>query len=263
MNNGPRLKEHLTNLLNALTNLSPSRNIISQLTLLLPRDLTTVENSFPEFNDPKPREVLNLIGIEFGDQVKRHEGSFAEALYKYLHVLFNWLDDEDVRVNIAKLADLPVTSIPNPYAEWAKGVLAKFKQMPNGDKVLKFLSKLVSWERNSFIVVRRGFSRGALPPDWPTFLDEVSKELKLNPAELEEILRLTIRVPNLSESITLSSDYNSLRIRIIEHSEYHLDIITSEEWLYHDPYRDQYELSFYFNPNHKRTIKKLLEEIGV
>jgi len=177
-------------------------------------------------------------------------------------VLFNWLDDENVRVNIAKLADLPVTSIPNPYAEWAKGVLAKFKQMPNGDKVLKFLSKLVNWERDSFYVISEGYySKEASPPDWPTFLDEVSKELKLNPAEREEILRLTVRVPNLSESITLYESSSYLRRKIIEHSEYHLDIIISVELHIYRP--SHYDHFFYFNSNHRRTIKKLLEEIGV
>jgi len=255
VNERTKLKEHLNNLLNALTNISPARNLISQLILLLPRDLMTIENSFPEFNDPLSREILDILGVEFNEQVKRRGDSFADALYKHLHKLFDWLNNEDVRINIAKLTDLPIISIPNPYAEWARNVLNKFKQMPNGSKILKFIDKLLS--RENFLVDRYGYSRGAYAPDWPIFLAEVSKELKLNPAELEEILKLTVRVPGFSELISSKGSSYYADVERLEHSEYHLDLIVSRE------YRDVHgRYDFMYKVRYRKTLKELLEELS-
>jgi len=257
VNERTKLKEHLNNLLNALTNISPARNLISQLILLLPRDLMTIENSFPEFNDPLSREILDILGVEFNEQVKRRGDSFADALYKHLHKLFDWLNNEDVRINIAKLTDLPIISIPNPYVEWARNVLNKFKQMPNGSKILKFIDKLLNYE--IFSVDRRGFRKRPYEVDWSEFLAEVSKELKLNPAELEEILKLTVRMPGFSEIIPSKGSPYSTSVERFEHSEYHLDLVTSSEY---SNVSGDYVLTYKVNLNYRKTLKELLEELS-
>lgn len=256
MNNHIRLKEHLINLLNALTNLSPSRNLITQLILLLPRDLATIEYSYPELSRPKAKEVLHILGVEFNEQVTRTANSFAEALYKHIHRFFDWLDNETIRADLARITDLPINTISNPYLEWARKVLSKFARMSNGDKILKFLKMLI--ERDSFLVERHGYSRGAYKPDWQPFLDEVRKRLKINSAELEEILKLTVRIPGASEPIkhTIGSHgFNTTEY--LEHSEYHLDLIVSKEsW---NQLTDHYNRLYIVK--HRKTIKDLLEEL--
>ena len=261
MDEQPNLKEHLTNLLNALTNLSPSRNLISQLTLLLPKDLTSIEYSYPEFNESEARGILSLLGIKFNGQVVRDDDSFAEALYKHEHKLFDWFDEETVQVEVAKVLDRSLDSIPNPYKEWAERVLAKFTEMPNGEKILRFLEMFI--ERESFKVDRRGYSRGAYPPDWQPFLDEVKKELQLNPAELEEILRLTVKVSGQSEPITREhrsyiSGGGSRTVTWLEHSEYHLDLVISREWQEID-WHGRYDYDYLVR--HRKTIRELLERL--
>ena len=256
------VKEHLINLLNALTNLSPSRNLISQLTLLLPKDLTTIEHSYPEFNEAEARKILNLLGIKFNEQVTREKDSFAESLYKHEHKLFDWLDEETVRVEIAKALDIPLDSVPNPYKEWAKKVLTKFAEMPNGNKILRFLKILV--ERGSFKVDRRGYSRGAYPPDWQPFMDEMKKKLQLNPAELEEVLRLTVKVSGQSEPIAQEhhsyAGGGSRTVTRLEHSEYHLDLVISREWQETD-WHGRYDYDYLIR--HRKTIRELLEEVTI
>ena len=262
MGEQPDLKEHLINLLNALTNLSPSRNLISQFILLLPKDLTTIEYSYPEFNEPEAQKILNLLGIKFNEQVIRDSGSFAEALYKHEHKLFDWFDEEAVRIEVAKVLDMSLDSVPNPYKEWAKKVLTKFAEMPNGNKILRFLKMFV--ERESFKVDRRGYSRGAYPPDWQPFLDRVKKELQLNPAELEEILRLTVKVSGQSEPITHEhhsyTGGGSRTITWLEHSEYHLDLVISREWQ-EVGWPGRYDYDYWVR--HRRTIRELLEEVEI
>lgn len=259
MDDQPILKEHLTNLLNALTNLSPSRNLISQLTLLLPKDLASIEYSYPEFNELEARKILNLLGIKFNEQVVRDSGSFAEALYRHEHKIFDWLDEEAVRVEAAKVLDRPLDSVPNPYKEWAERVLTKFMKMPNGDKILRFLEMLV--ERESFKVDRRGYSRGAYPPDWQPFLDRMKKELQLNPAELEEILRLTVKVSGQSEPITHERHFHAGGNQIVtwlEHSEYHLDLVISRE-RQEIGWSNRYDHDYLVR--HRKTIRELLERL--
>lgn len=266
MSKTTEIKAHTLNLINALANLSPSRNIISQLILLLPKDLATIEHSYPEVSSPEAREILErYFGLKFGDIVKREENSFAASLYEIIHSLFDWLDDEftyekssqygeaarkiDVRSSLAKLTGVHVSSIPNPYSEWAKLVLKKLLSRPNGDKILDFLKMLLKHE--SFIVDRRGYSRGARQPDWELFLSEVREKLKVDPVELEEIKRHIIGVPEYSGS-KRSKDAT---VNIL-HSEYHLDLIISIQRTHHHWYDHLYEL------RHKSTLEELLGEVS-
>lgn len=260
-----KLKEHLINLLNALTNLSPSRNLISQLTLLLPKNIALIEHSYPELTNNVAKEVLSSLNIEFDKIVKRGERlkgytrkkGFAEALYEHIHRIFNWLDEEVVRTEIAKMINKPLDFIPNPYAEWTRLVLTKLSKMSIGDKILSFLRMLIT--RNYFIVSRAGYSRGALQPDWQLFLNNVEKELKLNPAEIKEILKLTTFVdPYYREELSVERFAETTIHRYLLHSEYHLDLITEVQSStgsgYHSWYDHRYEL------RHKETIRGLLEE---
>lgn len=73
------MKEHLRNLMDALVDLSPSRSMVSQFILMLPKDLRVIEHSYPEITSfREARDLLTQLGIEFGDSVTRKKDSFAE-----------------------------------------------------------------------------------------------------------------------------------------------------------------------------------------
>ena len=256
MNKNTDFKEHLLNLINALVNLSPSRNIISQIILLLPQSIEIIEHSYPESMLPNIKKVLESLGIEFGDKVRRSAESFAESLYRHIHATFDWLDDElickekpwekmnEVRSSLAKLIGAHVDSIPNPYFEWSKLVLQKLLSKPGGDKVSEFLKMLLKrYER-----------------DWQEFLNEAKKKIKVNPAELQEILEFTVSMPYGSELIGVyTSTTGATYGYYLEHTRYHLDIILrrTSEWYTFSSYRCHvsYEI------RHRETINKLLREI--
>lgn len=245
------MKDHFINLLNSLTNLSPSRNLISQYILLLPKDAATAYHSYPELSTENAKNLLqNFFGIKFDGYVVRDKDSFSDTLYKYLHALFDWLDDEEIRSEIAKVLDLPINSIPNPYEEWARKVLEKLSKMPEGGKILKFLKMFT--EKESFEIHKDTIYRV-----WEPFINEAKEKLKLNPVEADEIFKLTVLSPNIpaeSRGEFLSAGiYASEIIRTFYHSEYHLDLIIGVyicDSLYYS-----YVL------RHKKTIRKLLEDI--
>lgn len=255
------LKEHLTNLVKSLTNLSPSRNIIPQFILMLPRDYATIERSFPEFSSSNIREVLEILGCEFGDEVRRVSG-FSEQLYIQIHKIFDWLDNEDVRANLSRIVK---TSMPNPYAEWAELVLKKFLREPDGDKIIEFLKMLV--ECQSYIVDRKGYSRGAYKPDWQPFLDEAREKLGVSQAEFEEIVRKCIGKDNPHQYFT-DPEYTHEYFDRFEqeqyplHDEYHLDLVLSKKWeeRRYSGWEPRYD--HHYRLRHRETIRKILEEIG-
>ncbi len=266
------IKEHLKILLNSLTNLSPSRNIISQFILLLPKDFATIEHSYPELITPEAKEVLKVLGVDFGDVVKRTNG-FSDHVFKAIHKIFDLLDDEDIRVVLAKLTGVSIDSIPNPYEEWVKLVLKKLLDRPIGEKVIEFLKMLI--EKSHFMVERRGYSRGANPSNWQPFLEEARDKLKLNPAEFREVLRLTVgESPELInyESYTESTQYSHTKrktYKYILHNEYHIDLILREdietEYKYwgsgYASRSEKYDCMYYVRYNHKKTIERVLEEV--
>jgi hypothetical protein len=254
------VKEHLQNLINALTNLSPSRNLISQFILMLPKDLSVIECSYPEITSSTEAKALmaRSFGIEFGESVKRIDNSFSVAFYVQNHKLFDWLANEDTRSSLAKLSDMPVSSIQNPYAEWVKLVLKKLSGKPNGSKILDFLKMLV--ERDSYIVAREGYSRGAYQPDWQPFLDEARKRLKVSPAEFEEILRLTISMPGGAEHVSAERSAYSDTNTWLEHSEYHLDLILSKQTRTGTGYSHWY-YDYLYIIRHKELVKNILREV--
>jgi len=272
MNGSSRLKEHLTNLLNALTNLSPSRNLISQFILLLPKDLTIVEHSYPELTTAAAKEILQLLGIKFGDQVQRGKG-LAEALYQHIHKTFDWLDNElvyrkpgeevkklDVRSELAKLLDTDQRSLPNPYMEWAKLVLRKLSNEQLGRKAINFMRMLLS--RESIEIYDSNKFNMREPSQWDTFKKEVTEKLKVNPAEFEELCRLTIGDPKLgSEELYYTGSRRYMESQaVLDHSEYHLDFVYKHSrYLYYGSYYGGRSVTVHYAFRHKETLKKLLE----
>jgi len=254
------LKEHTLNLINALVNLSPSRNIISQFILQLPKDLPIIEHSYREVSLPEAKEILEkYLGVQFDDVVKRSDNSFAASLYTYIHRFFEWLDDNEIRSYLSKIMGLHTDSIHNPYAEWAELVLKKLLCRPDGDKIIRFLEMLI--DHNLFLVDRYGYSRGARRPDWQPFLNKIQKVLEISPSELEEIKKVTIwdGTPESIECIckeNLESVYSEIYVM---HSEYHLDLILSKKIYYSGTgYSNKYD--HYYELKHKNTLKKLLME---
>jgi hypothetical protein len=215
MNGEKNLKDHVVNLINALTNLSPSRNIISQFILLTPEDQMTLSHSFPEINIPEFKEVLKVMGILFGDKVECVKDSFAEALTWVIHKTFDWLDNEyiyfsyenfgqygtlelrkkmdDVRSSLAKLAGLHVNLLPNPYLEWAELVIRKLSSIYGRDKVTRFLNELL----NQLPLKDRDYKGKSL---WD-LNNKIRGEIGATPSEAKEIYELIVCLEGKSERI--------------------------------------------------------------
>ena len=268
MSRGTNIREHLLNLISALTNLSPSRNIISQLILLLPEDLAVIERSYPEIVSPNAKDILESLGVKFGDEVKRIEKSFAEALYKHIHKTFDWLDDEhlyigirtnyveylekmgEVRSSLAKLTGVHINSIPNPYFEWAKLVLKKLSTQYGQSKISSFLRALLA--HDSFR--DRDYKGESLQ----RFLNEIRTRIGVNPAEFKEILNSTV---SMGESEYLyrkgSRRYPEGHI-YLEHAKYHLDPLLCETYRYEN-YKG-WSYVYEYRVRHKETLSKALRE---
>lgn len=266
MSESVNIKEHMLNLINALANLSPSRNILSQLILLLPEDLATVERSYQEATLHEAKAVLRSLGVKFGDKVERIENSFASELYKHIHKIFDWLDNEylymkwtdrgmmrdkmgEVRSSLVKLTGVHINSMPNPYLEWAKLVLKKLSQAYGQSKIIGFLKTLLA----------RGSFRGDYgPKGWQHFLDDVRTEIGANPAEFKEILRFTV-MHKEEEPL-----YKGSRGEIyLEHSKYHLDPILCEMYCYKTAYEGgvRYEYEYEYMVRHEEALIKAIEEV--
>jgi hypothetical protein len=271
MSASPRLKEHLTNLLNALTNLSPSRNLISQLSLLVPKSLATIEHSYPELTTQVAKEILRVFGIKFEDEVEREEKGFAEALYRHIHKNFDWLNDEliyeewatygqlirkwEVRPELAMLLDRDLRVLHNPYAEWAMLVLRKISGEFTGGKAIDFLKMLLRHDS-----IQTYDSRKLGVSEWSNFKKEVMEELKINPAEFEELSKIFIGNSALGREelyYTGSRRYTESQA-FLEHSEYHLDFVYSLTHYYSGGYYGRESVTSY-TFRHKETLRELVE----
>lgn len=180
-----------------------------------------------------------------------------------------------MRQTLAELLSIDINSIHNPYAEWAKLVLKKFSERPNGDQILSFLKMLIQHDNGIPEYESPDYSGKwwrscvAKGPNWQSFLDEARKEIGANPAEFEEILKLTVGEPGWCYEIghwKSVDDMGDIFSRLCHHSEYHLDIILSES-LHTKCYSGgshKYEIDYfsYYTVRHKTLINKALREIS-
>lgn len=248
MRGAETIREHAVNLVNALVNLSPSRNIVSQLILLLPEDLPVIERSYPEVASSGAKAVLVSLGVKFGQRVERVQQSFAMEVYKLIHSIFDWLDDEQSRSGLAKLTGIPINSIPNPYLEWAKLVLRKLCQLYDGRKVLGLLKRILSLDRIVSLSV----------------FDEIRSEIGANPAEFKEILSFTTMHENeyISQKYDSSGQGRSITHYYV-HSRYHLDFLQKTTEVDYRGYGDSRTYDTYTIRHHRDSLRKALEEVFV
>jgi hypothetical protein len=266
------LKDHVINLINALTNLSPSRNIISQLILLTPEDQVTISHSFPEINIQDFREVLKAMGMMFKDKIEYVKDSFAEAIAKLIHKTFDWLDNEyiyfspeyfgqygfvtsqkkmdDVRSHLAKLTGLHIDLIPNPYLEWAKLVIRKLSSIYGKNKITRFVKELLS---QSSITDRDYKGKGL-----QDLINKLGATIGATPPELKEICEFIIYIEGKSEHIYRkgSSRYREGDLWI-EHSKYHLDPLLCESSRYES--YSGWGMDYAYELRHKESLKNALE----
>lgn len=265
MNPNVDMRAHLSNLLNALLNISPSRNLIAQMILLLPIELHVIWYSYPEINYPEARSILKAIGIEFEEEVKRIKDSFAETLYRHIHNTFDWLDDEliykesasfghygfidvekkmeDIRISLAKLLGCDIDSIPNPYEEWCRLVLKKLRDMSYGSKHINILRKILS--QDDPLTSKK----------IEDLKNEVKAQVNISPDKVEDIFKLIIADPRKSEYLDTTEIGDTKINKYLEHSIYHLDLLL-KTYTYHTGYYERY--SYQYSLRHKETLRKIL-----
>jgi hypothetical protein len=250
------LRESFVNLLNALTNLSPSRNTLSQIIYLLPEETNTMVFSFPELKVPEAKKVLEVMGVKFENEtISIINDSFAYTLHWFIHDTFDWLDDEymyidekefrnlmsEVKSGLAKLMNQEIGLIPNLYLEWTRLVVAKLVQEYSREKIKKVLEWVLSQRRYSAKNELNLFA---------TFVVNMQSSLKTNPAELKELYEALIE----KTKVLIYKKRKSNKIIYRSCSKYHVDPFI-EEILRFDYYY------YYIEARHIESLQKVLEEI--
>jgi len=250
------LRESFVNLLNALTNLSPSRNTLSQIIFLLPEETNTMVFSFPELKVPEAKKVLEVMGVKFENEtISIINDSFAYTLHWFIHDTFDWLDDEymyidekefrnfmsGVKSGLAKLMNQEIGFIPNLYLEWTRLVVAKLVQEYSREKIKKVLEWVLSQRRYSAKNELNLFA---------TFVVNMQSSLKTNPAELKELYEALIE----KTKVLIYKKRNSNKTIYRLCSKYHVDPFFEEILLFNYYY-------YYIEARHIESLQKVLEEI--
>ncbi len=247
------VKRNLQNLINALTNLSPSRNMISQFILLLPEKYQNIDTSFPEIIEN--RKILEKLGILFDNKISRKTDSFLENLYNFIHETFDWLSNE--REELVKICD----NVHDPYSEWVELVLRKIMKEPNGYKALKLLKDFIEYLKRPISAASYEWVNGQIKD----FFEKKMKEYGLSPAEVYRYKRLLIDNRD-STFIRVKERYENSEHRIyLRHSKYHIDILLKEVDIYawERGYKRGYDYhyNFYIDQSKAEKIKRILEKL--
>jgi len=140
------VNEDLKTLIKAIYALLPSRNLISQLIMLLPLSEDAIQELFPEITEDV--EYWETLGIALGLQkdyrgeitISYYYNTIAYALREFINRIFEILRDEKTRAAIsALLGEL----VPNAEREWLEvRIKAALKEPSIGAAAKKILMLL-------------------------------------------------------------------------------------------------------------------------
>ncbi len=139
------VREDFKNLVRAIYALMPSRNMVSQLIMLLPLREEAIEELFPEVTeDVEYWEIFKAaLGLEKGynENIDASSyGTIAGALREFISRIFEFLSDEKNRAAISSLLG---ELIPNAEREWLEvRVKAILKNPSIGNTAKKILMLL-------------------------------------------------------------------------------------------------------------------------
>jgi len=160
MNEGAaNLREQLRNLIEALLSLVPSRNLISQLIMLLPQDEDTLRSMYPELADRNFRDFLKVgVGLSYYDGRVEYSGSsLSGVLRHFISQVFDVLNRPDVRAALSALTGI---TVPNVGEEWVRTRLETVSEEVGEDVVRRTLKALIAagYDYKSFEELRNATS---------------------------------------------------------------------------------------------------------
>ena len=139
------VKEDFKNLIKAIYALLPSRNMVSQLIMLLPLREESVEELFPEVTEDVEyweifRTALGLHKSYSGNIEASSYSTIASALRDFINKVFEFLSDERNRAAISSLLG---ELVPNAEREWLEvRIKAVLKNSLIGNTARKILMLL-------------------------------------------------------------------------------------------------------------------------
>lgn len=138
-------QEHLENLLEAMNALSPTRNYVSQMLYLLPKEYSQMTNAYPEiFEQMQTQQFLtDTMQLDIEEEVSTGRRGPADELTNLIDDVFEFFDDEERR---RAFEDYLGRDIPNPRKEWLDHQVKMAVSEPNyGEEVREVLQKMIDF----------------------------------------------------------------------------------------------------------------------
>lgn len=139
-------KEHLSQLFEALNALAPTRNYVSQMVHLLPKERRQMRHAYPELFEQM--ETQQFLNEEFGLEISEEEvstgyGTPAQDLEELVDDVMEFFDDEDRRQGLeAYLGE----EIPSPRKEWLDHRIKMAVSEPNyGDDIRTVFNTMLKY----------------------------------------------------------------------------------------------------------------------
>lgn len=137
-------KEHLENLLEAMNALSPTRNYVSQMLYLLPKEYSQMTNAYPEiFEQMQTQQFLtDTMQLKVEEEVSTDRRGPADELTALIDDIFEFFNDEERRRAFEEYLG---REIPNPRKEWLDHQVKMAVSEPNyGEDVREVLQKMIN-----------------------------------------------------------------------------------------------------------------------
>ncbi|MCC6051598.1 MAG: hypothetical protein LM580_12875 [Thermofilum sp.] len=153
---GRELLKHLSNLVNALIALAPSRNYITQFLYLIRINYAgeakgisfrILENAYPEIvKDDQTREKISKVfGVNFKEKVTLADKGFGDNLTNFLSIVLTFFASDEFRRELSSLLKVEFPQgVPDLLEEWVSVRLKGLSSEPTlGGIAIRALKELV------------------------------------------------------------------------------------------------------------------------
>jgi hypothetical protein len=139
-------KRHLAQLFEAMNALAPTRNYVSQMVHLLPKERRQMRHGYPELFEPAETQQFlnNTFGLEINEEeVSTDYGTPASEIEEIIEKVMEFFDDEDRRRGLEEYLG---EEIPNPRREWLDHRVKMAVSEPNyGEEIQTVLDTMLKY----------------------------------------------------------------------------------------------------------------------
>ena len=155
MASGEEFVKQLSNFVNSLIAIAPSRNYVTQFLYIIKMngsiDYRVLEEAYPDImKDEYTREAFaKIFGISFSDKVSLESGKYGWWLTDFINAIFQLFEDANFRSQVSMLLkDEYPEGVPNLVEEWLKVRIEGLVSEPTyGKTAIKILKELVKFSR--------------------------------------------------------------------------------------------------------------------